>query len=171
MHNSPGLWPKGVLENQSMLFLVIPPYPPAESLGEKCLRPRPGQSASRPLGTTFFQFFSNVFFDLISGCVLVPKTSKSSSKIQLKSYFFTTLGRVVFRAWFGKAKNEKIGVSPTPYAHFRGFMGSKKHSKNRPKIIKKLEKVSWNRFVFLHDKKMNLGTILEGKRDPKINKK
>ena len=96
--NSPGLWPKGVLENQSMLFLVIPPYPPAESLGEKCLRLRPGQSVSEPLGTTFFQFFSNVFFDLISGCVLVPKTSKSSSKIQLKSYLFTTLGRLVFRA-------------------------------------------------------------------------
>ena len=42
--------------------------------------------------------------------------------------------------------------------------------KTTPKSLKNLKKISLNRFDFLHDKQMDLGTILEGKRDQKINK-
>ena len=66
--------------------------------------------------------------------------------------------RLVFRAWFGAAKNVKIGVSPRPYAHFQGFKGSKIHSKNLPKTAQNVKKCelksscffAWGKIGFWH---------------------
>ena len=123
----------------SLLFLGYTPLPPSRDFGCQMCRAGPGQNYSRPLGTTFCQFVPHSFCHLISGNVFHQKTSKNSSKIKRKSHYFTTLRRLVFRVRFGKVKNLKIGVSSTPYAHFRGFRGSKNHSKTHqkhPKILK-----------------------------------
>ena len=134
-------------------------------------RSGPGQNHSGPLGTTFFQLFPHSFFYLISGSVFHQQNSKNSSKMEQQSHYFTTLRRLVFRARFGEVKNQKIGVSSIPYAHFRGFRGSKIHT---PKTIKKhpkmLKNVSWNHLVFLHGKNEDFGAILEPKMTPKIAK-
>ena len=127
---SPGLWPRGVLENGSVVFGLYPPTPQQGLWVPNVEGSGKAKLTQTPSGPRFFCFFSNVFFDLISGSVVHLKSSKNTSKIKPQSHYFTTLRRLVFRALFGKVKNQKIGVSSRPYAHFRGFRDSKFHSKN-----------------------------------------
>ena len=137
--NSPGFSP-GACWRISMLFWVIPPYPPAGSLGQECLPLVAPQSPSEPLGTTFSQFFSNVFLTWFLEAFLFPESFKNRSKTEPTIAFLTTLRRFVFWAGVGKAKNEKISVSSTPYAHIRGSKGSKIHSKNHQKTFQNVKK-------------------------------
>ena len=90
------------------------------------------------------QNFEDVFVGFLSHFCL-----ENAPQIQFKFAFFSTFWHVLFRGGLGNARNVKISVLPTPYAHFRRFKGSQIHSKNSSKITKNLEKNMPGNAMFL----------------------
>ena len=82
--NSPGLWPKGVLDNRFLVNgLKTPPTPPAGTSAEKMLSLVIPQSPPDPPGATFFDFFRRVFFRSISGSIFRAKIAKKVLKLMI----------------------------------------------------------------------------------------
>ena len=128
----------------SLLFLVIPPYPPAGSLAQASPSLVEVQSHSGPLGTNFFQLFPRSFFDLISGSVFGPKKlSKLVNNWPRNWNFrFSEVTRFLSVLWEGQfCENQCFVCTKRSFLKIQGFekpppKASQKHQKTSKLCVK-----------------------------------
>ena len=128
-----------------MLFLVIPPYPPAGTWRSKVGYSRPGQSVAGTLGITFHQFVSNIFSDLISGSVFVPNTSQTLTSNWVKICFFYDFEATRFLIAIWESQKWENWCFVYTICYFSWIQGFEKTPPKPPqkhiKIPKKLVKI------------------------------